>query len=128
MPATYQLQVTLRFAAAHKLRDYEGKCARVHGHNYRVQAEITGNTLDKAGLSMDYFDIKQHLKTHVDKLDHFYINDIPPFDTLNPTAENLAAWFYQQMQTSLTNAPVQLTAISLWESEDFCVRYSEPTP
>lgn len=125
MTTTYQLQVTMRFAAAHKLRDYVGKCARVHGHNYRVEAEIQGNKLDKAGIAIDYFDVKAKLKEHVDKLDHYYINDIPPFDTINPTAENIAAWFYQQLTESMADEPVKVTAIKLWESDDFSVRYSE---
>ena len=124
---TYALNVTLDFSAAHCLRGYEGKCSRVHGHNYRVQAEIASSELNTLGIAIDYFDVKRLLSSLVKQLDHYNINDIPPFDTINPTAENIAQWFFQQLKHNLHNhpEPVRLTAVTLWESDDFSVRYSE---
>lgn len=124
---TYTLTVATDFSAAHALRDYPGKCARTHGHNYRVQAEIQTHNLDKLGISIDYFKVKQIIKSLAQVLDHYNINTIKPFDTINPTAENIAAWFFDQLNTKLQKqqSPVQLIAVTLWESEDFSVRYSE---
>lgn len=127
--SNYTLNVSLDFSAAHSLRGYVGKCARVHGHNYRVQAEITTQTLNDIGIAVDYFDLKQAMKQLVDQLDHYTINDIPPFDTINPTAENIAKWFYHRLKQALVSNPKTsagtLTAVTLWENQDFSVRYSE---
>ena len=72
---TYTLNVSMAFSAAHSLRGYQGKCARIHGHNYRVKAEIETNQLDDIGLGIDYYDVKQIMQRFIDLLDHYYIND-----------------------------------------------------
>jgi 6-pyruvoyltetrahydropterin/6-carboxytetrahydropterin synthase len=82
--------------------------------------------LDKAGLAIDYFDVKDVMDETIQKLDHFNVNDIPPFDEINPSAENMACWFFQELKNNFRNPLINLHAVTLWEDEDFCVRYTEP--
>ena len=127
--ATYTLNISMGFPAAHSLRGYEGKCARIHGHNYRVMAEIQTEKLNEIGLAVDYFDVKQVMRPIIEQIDHYYINEVRPFDTINPTAENIAKWFYGKLKTGLASTAAttaaDLQAITLWEGENFSVRYCE---
>lgn len=123
--ATYLLKVLIEFSAAHDLRGYIGDCARLHGHNWKIEAEIKTSGVNEIGIAVDFKEIKSLMKEISDKLDHRYLNEIPPFDIINPTAENLAAWFYQQLAPLINNNSRQLKAISLWETERASVRYSE---
>lgn len=85
----YEITVEHSFAAGHYLRNYTGKCANPHGHNYRVCATLRGAELDKAGLLLDFKDLKAVMKRLIDRLDHQMLNEIEPFTQLNPSAENL---------------------------------------
>src|ERR1700756_5740591 len=78
------------FAAGHYLRNYKGKCEKPHGHNYKIRATLSGTELDKAGLLLDFKDLKDVMKHVVDRLDHQMINDVEPFTELNPSAEKMA--------------------------------------
>ncbi len=121
----YTLKVITGFAAAHTLRDYPGDCRRMHGHNWKVEVEVVASALDELGMGVDFKSIKREAKAQADLLDHSYINEIEPFDRLNPTAENLAAWFHQGMSERLNNERVRVSAVTLWETETACVRYTE---
>src|ERR1700683_4088970 len=88
----YEVSVDETFAAAHQLRDYGGKCEDLHGHNYKVRVVVTGEKLDDTGLLCDFVDLKHALRTVIRSLDHKYLNELPPFDKLNPSAENIA-WY-----------------------------------
>ena len=87
----YTLKVLTDFSSAHTLRDYPGECSRLHGHNWKLEVEVTGRELDKIGMVLDFKTIRKHAKEVIADLDHHYLNDIQPFDTINPTAENIAA-------------------------------------
>ena len=97
----YEVIVEQPFSAAHYLKDYPGKCANVHGHNYRVQITIEGETLDSLGMLVEFEVIKKALAPWIDKFDHGFLNEVPPFDKLNPTAENLAKFFYDESEKAL---------------------------
>ncbi len=97
----YEVIVEQPFSAAHYLKDYPGKCANVHGHNYRVQITIEGETLDSLGMLVEFEVIKKALAPWIDKFDHGFLNEVPPFDKLNPTAENLAKFFYDETEKAL---------------------------
>jgi 6-pyruvoyltetrahydropterin/6-carboxytetrahydropterin synthase len=125
MPACYTLKVITGFASAHSLRGYPGECRRLHGHNWKVEVEVSASGLDELGMGIDFKDIKQAAREIAGRLDHQYLNDIEPFDTLNPTAENLAAWFFRELSQRLDNERVRVVAVTLWETERACVRYSE---
>jgi 6-pyruvoyltetrahydropterin/6-carboxytetrahydropterin synthase len=125
MASKYLLKIVTDFASAHTLRDYPGQCSRMHGHNWKVEAEVEATKLDDIGMGIDFKAIKQQTKIITDQLDHRYLNDIPPFDTINPTAENIAAWIYSELSQALNGPDISVKAITLWETERACVRYSE---
>ena len=125
MSARYTLKVVSDFASAHTLRDYPGACSRMHGHNWKVEAEVIATQLDTVGMGIDFKKIKLAVKVLTDQLDHRYLNEIEPFDSINPTAENIAAWLYQGLSKELNNEHIQVSALTLWETERACVRYTE---
>jgi len=127
MAGLYTLKVVLDFASAHSLRDYPGNCSRLHGHNWKLETEVTASKLDNVGMALDFKVIKQAAREVTDKLDHHYLNEIPPFDEINPTAENIAAYIFQELVTILNNDRVKVSAVTIWETERACVRYSEST-
>jgi 6-pyruvoyltetrahydropterin/6-carboxytetrahydropterin synthase len=106
------------FAAGHALRNYKGKCENVHGHNYRVRVTIAGEQLDATGLLVDFLDVKRVMGAAIDYLDHRFINDLAPFDEINPSAENIAKYFYDRMNDGLKNeVPVRISEIRVWETD-----------
>jgi len=125
MGARYTLKVVSDFASAHTLRDYPGACSRMHGHNWKVEAEVLATELDNVGMGIDFKAIKAAVKELTDILDHRYLNEVAPFDMLNPTAENIAAWLYKGLGETLNTDTLQVSAITLWETERACVRYTE---
>jgi 6-pyruvoyltetrahydropterin/6-carboxytetrahydropterin synthase len=123
MAALYTLKIVTDFAAAHTLRDYPGACSRMHGHNWKVEVEVQATQLDNVGMGIDFKQIKQATRKVADELDHYYLNDIPPFDRVNPTAENIASYLYQAVSELINNERVKVSAVTLWETERACVRY-----
>ena len=114
----FEVSVEQTFAAGHALRNYKGKCENVHGHNYRVRISIQGDQLDSSGLLVDFLDVKQLIAGVVDYLDHQFINDLPPFDELNPSAENIAKYFYDRVSGGLQNhVPVRVSEVRIWETD-----------
>src|SRR5512138_932351 len=93
----FEVTVEEKFAAGHALRNYHGRCENVHGHNYRVQVTLAGEVLDAAGLLLDFAEIKKVMHAVVDRMDHQFLNDVPPFDTLNPSAENMAKYICEEI-------------------------------
>jgi 6-pyruvoyltetrahydropterin/6-carboxytetrahydropterin synthase len=112
----FEVSVEETFAAGHALRGYRGKCENVHGHNYRVQLTMEGAELDAIGLLVDFVEVKKLIHGVVAYLDHRFINDLPPFDILNPSAENLAKYFYDQVSANLA-PPVRLRQVKIWETD-----------
>ncbi|MEN8801201.1 MAG: 6-carboxytetrahydropterin synthase QueD [Thiogranum sp.] len=125
MAARYTLKILTDFASAHTLRDYPGACARMHGHNWKVEVEVAASELDAMGMGVDFRVIKQAARDVAERLDHRYLNDLEPFTRLNPTAENIAAYFYQELSAQLSNDRIRVHAVTLWETERACVRYVE---
>jgi 6-pyruvoyltetrahydropterin/6-carboxytetrahydropterin synthase len=124
----YEVQKSAEFSAAHTLRDYEGPCARNHGHNYRVEVVVRGEKLDPQRLLIDFADLDRILAPLVARLDHQNLNEIAPFDRVNPTAEAIAEWFYRGLVEPVTKATggrARLGAVRLWETPDSWVVYSE---
>ena len=114
----YEISVDESFAAAHNLRDYHGKCEDLHGHNYKVRVILAGKELDRTGLLYDFVHLKQVIQEVIRSLDHKYLNELPPFDTLNPSAENIAEYFYQEMTQSLgAGVPVRIREVRVWETD-----------
>src|SRR3569832_641710 len=125
MAARYTLKVITDFAAAHLLRDYPGECSRLHGHNWKVEVEVVATALDEVGMGLDFKAITRAAKEVIATLDHRHLNATPPFDEINPTAENIAAHNYAELSRMLNGARTRVGAVTLWETERACVRYSE---
>jgi 6-pyruvoyltetrahydropterin/6-carboxytetrahydropterin synthase len=115
----FEVAVEQSFASAHALRNYKGRCENVHGHNWKVRVVIEGEKLDQTGMLVDFLDVKSLLGEILDRIDHQFLNEIPPFDSINPSAENIAEYFYQQLTGRLaeTPVPVRLREVKIWETE-----------
>lgn len=125
MSPRYTLKIITDFAASHLLRDYPGDCCRLHGHNWKVEVEVSSDQLDELGMVIDFKVIKYETQQIIQQLDHRYLNEIPPFDRINPTAENMAAFIYRGLTERLSQPHISIEAITLWETERASVRYSE---
>jgi 6-pyruvoyltetrahydropterin/6-carboxytetrahydropterin synthase len=125
MSATYTLKILADFASAHTLREYPGACSRMHGHNWKLEVEVTATALNEVGMGMDFKTIKTATRELAATLDHRYLNDIPPFDTINPTAENIAQYFYQELSKTVNIDTAKVSAVTLWETDRACVKYTE---
>ncbi|MGH9509622.1 MAG: 6-carboxytetrahydropterin synthase QueD [Terriglobales bacterium] len=124
----FEVTVERSFAAGHYLRNYKGKCEKPHGHNYKVKVTLQGRDLDAAGLLLDFKDLKDVVRTMIERLDHQMLNELEPFNTLNPSAENLARYFYQHAGTRLgmiTDGRVRVKDVTVWETEDAAATYFE---
>ncbi|HTS77039.1 MAG TPA: 6-carboxytetrahydropterin synthase QueD [Bryobacteraceae bacterium] len=112
------MSVEQTFAAGHALRNYKGKCENVHGHNFKVQVVIEGEKLDETGLLVDFIDVKNAMRAIIDRLDHVFLNDIEPFTIKNPSAENIAEYFFTEMSQSLkTTVPIRIREVKIWETD-----------
>ena len=122
----FEITVQAGFSSGHYLREYYGKCENPHGHNYRVLVTLSGEELEPNGLLLDFKLLKQVLKPTVEYLDHRMINDLEPFTTLNPSAENLAKYFYDQTAQTLhdmTAGRVRVKDCTLYETDTSFARY-----
>jgi len=124
----FEVTVEDSFAAGHYLRNYKGKCENPHGHNYKVRVTLQGRELDHAGLLLDFKDLKTVMKPTIDRLDHQMMNDIEPFKTLNPSAENLAKYFFDETNSRLktaTSGRVSVKVVTIWETDTTTATYFE---
>jgi 6-pyruvoyltetrahydropterin/6-carboxytetrahydropterin synthase len=123
----FELTIICDFEAAHRLPEYPGKCCRLHGHNWKVEVTITGKQLDKLGMLVDFKDLKQEVNRVINTLDHYYLNEVEPFQNINPTAENIAKYIYEEVSKSpaLNNTfrKIQVTLVKVWESPHSAAAY-----
>jgi len=121
----YELKVVTHFAAAHQLRDYDGACERLHGHNWKVEVFVTGPALRDDGLLMDFKDIKQATQRVLERLDHRLLNEIEPFGSVNPSSENIARHIFDALSVELNQGDVKVSQVTAWESETACATYKD---
>jgi len=121
----FQVSVEETFSAGHALRGYKGKCENVHGHNYRVRVTLEGPQLDSIGLLVDFTRLKQIIREIMARLDHQFVNDLEPFKTVNPSAENMAKYFYDEVARGLDGLPpgARITDVILWETDTSRAQY-----
>ena len=119
----YEIAVESHFDAAHFLRGYQGKCEALHGHRFRVVARISAAGLDDAGMAYDFIELRKHLNDILDKFDHTCLNDVPPFDEINPSSEHLATTIYNELKKKLALPPVSISSVEVWESPQSCATY-----
>ena len=120
----YRLVVEKYFSSAHRLRDYEGKCEILHGHNYRVNLSLEGEELNSIGLLIDFKEVKALLDKLLGELDHRLLNEHPYFQKENPSAENIARFLYQQVSKNLPSG-VKVSEVRVWESDGCGASYLE---
>jgi len=120
----FELTVQGEFAAAHALRDYQGPCERLHGHNYTVQIVVAGEELDERGLLVDFGELKQALNAVLDRLDHQNLNDLEAFAELSPTSEVLARYIYDELAPAIASLGATLARVTVWETSRASATYS----
>ncbi|MDD2252009.1 MAG: 6-carboxytetrahydropterin synthase QueD [Dehalococcoidales bacterium] len=121
----YLVNVERHFDAAHYLRGYQGKCENLHGHRYRVVARLKAFSNQNAGMAYDFTILKKQLAGILERFDHRCLNEVPPFDEINPSAENIARTIYFELKDQLGKLPegMHVDAITVWESPESWVEY-----
>jgi 6-pyruvoyltetrahydropterin/6-carboxytetrahydropterin synthase len=122
----FVVSVQAHYDSAHFLRNYHGKCEKMHGHRYVVELALTAHELDEAGIAYDFVIVKKHLRDLAERLDHENLNELPPFDTVEPSAENQARYFYDEMKRLLpANMGEAVLYVKVWETPTQFALYSE---
>jgi 6-pyruvoyltetrahydropterin/6-carboxytetrahydropterin synthase len=121
----FEVTVDETFSSGHALRGYKGKCENVHGHNYKVRVTLEGPQLDSVGLLYDFTHLKRVIREIVGGVDHKFLNDMAPFDVINPSAENLAKYFYDETTRQMNAMPegARVTSITIWETDTTSATY-----
>ncbi|MGH9374571.1 MAG: 6-carboxytetrahydropterin synthase QueD [Terriglobia bacterium] len=119
----FEVSVEYSFSAGHALRQYKGKCENIHGHNYKVRVTVEGEKLNRAGLLVDFSELKANLRALIDRLDHQFLNDLKPFDEVNPSAENLAQYISDGMGSRLQGPDMRLRSVTVWETDSSSATY-----
>ena len=117
----YEVKVQQHFDAAHYLRGYQGKCENLHGHRFQVGVSVKAEKLDQIGLAYDFVELKHHLQEVLKRFDHTCLNEVPPFNEINPSSENIALTVYNQLQSRLKG--VTISSVQVCESPECCVTY-----
>jgi 6-pyruvoyltetrahydropterin/6-carboxytetrahydropterin synthase len=120
----YTLSIQKEISAAHQLRNYEGPCARVHGHNWKIRVDVLAGRLDQVGIAIDFTEIEDLLWRVIGPFDHSNFNDIAPFNEINPTAENISRFVYRKMAELLPEG-ITMKSVQLWETDLYRVSYEE---
>lgn len=122
----WRLRVSSDFSSSHQLRHYEGKCENMHGHNFTVEVDVVGESLDqRLGILMDFKALKRLLKEVTDELDHRHLNDLSDFAEQNPSSELLARFVFRRMKDLLAPYPVRLAEVMVSEKASSRAYYSE---
>jgi len=125
----FEVRVEETFSSGHALRGYQGKCENVHGHNYRVRLTLAGPKLNDIGLLVDFTELKRVLRQIISGIDHQFLNDLDAFQKVNPSAENLARYFYEETRRGLSGLPEDagITEVIVWETDTSSAIY-RPDP
>ncbi|MFH0935811.1 MAG: 6-carboxytetrahydropterin synthase QueD [Candidatus Omnitrophota bacterium] len=115
----YSVKIEAHFSSAHYLKGYKGKCEGMHGHNWKVEAVVERKFPDKAGMVIDFHELKDKLNKIIEKLDHKCLNDLAYFKKVNPTSENIAQYIYANLKVP------GLKTITVWESHNSSASYYE---
>jgi 6-pyruvoyltetrahydropterin/6-carboxytetrahydropterin synthase len=119
----FELKVVTNFAAAHQLKMVAKKCENLHGHNWKVEVCVAGETLNDAGVLVDFGEIKKHLSKVIAMLDHKFLNELEFFHDGNPSSENIAMYIAKALRTAINDDSIKVTRVTTWESEDSCATY-----
>ena len=119
----YRLSVESEFSSAHSLRGYDGKCATVHGHNWRVRLTARTELLDELGMGIDFGSLSRYLNRAIEDYDHADLNKVPPFDRINPSAENISRVIFDNVDGMLPEG-LEVESVEVWESDNYKVTYN----
>ncbi len=119
----YELTVIRQFSAAHQLREFRGNCERLHGHNWKVEISLTGEELNDAGLLIDFKEVKEATDRTLEELDHSFLNELPHFRDQNPSSENIAAYIFEKLSSTLNSNQIKVTKVTAWESDSARASY-----
>ncbi len=119
----FELKVVTNFAAAHQLKMVAKKCENLHGHNWKVEVCVAGETLNDAGVLVDFGEIKKHLSKVIAMLDHKFLNELEFFRDRNPSSENIAMYIAKTLRAAINDDSIKVTRVTTWESEDSCATY-----
>ena len=122
----FELKIITHFAAAHQLRDFNGPCENLHGHNWKIEVYVASDVLNETGLVIDFAVIKEKTRAIIEELDHKFLNDLSPFKDCNPSSENIAKYIAERLSSGLNNTLLQVTRVAAWESEAACATYYLP--
>jgi 6-pyruvoyltetrahydropterin/6-carboxytetrahydropterin synthase len=121
----FELMIETQFASAHQLRGYKGACENLHGHNWKVQIFVLAERLNEIDIAIDFHELKKLTEEVITPLDHGFLNDIFPFTEKNPSSENIAKWIFDSLRKKLDNEDINLSAVTVWESETASATYFE---
>jgi len=128
----YELQIITQFAAAHQLRNFRGKCEKLHGHNWRIDVFVEGEKLNDAGLLIDFKEVKDAKEVKdtttsiLEELDHSFLNELPQFKDQNPSSENIAAYIFTRLSNELNDTNIKVSKVTAWESDSANSSYIGP--
>jgi len=121
----YEVKINTTFSAAHQLRGYDGKYENLHGHNWGATVFVEAKELDAIGVGIDFVLLKKKVEAILSKLDYQNINEIPPFDKQNPSAENIARWVFKELSADIDSETVKVKRVEIREMEDCGAAYYE---
>ncbi len=121
----YELKVISQFAAAHQLREFEGGCEKLHGHNWKIEVYICGEKLGNDGLLVDFRVVKAATRKALGGLDHKFLNELDPFKSVNPSSENIARLIFKILSDEINTESVKVSKVTAWESDSACATYLE---
>ena len=119
----FELRVRTHFAAAHQLTMVGSKCENLHGHNWKVEVYVTGERLNKAGVLVDFGEIKRLVRGIMQELDHRFLNELKAFHNNAPSSENIAQFIAKELQHKIDDSSVRVSRVTAWESDDASATY-----
>ena len=119
----YELKVITNFSAAHQLKEFEGACEDLHGHNWKIEVCVTSGSLNEAGVVIDFRTLKKYMSQIMETLDHKFLNELDPFKDQNPSSENIARHVAEQLAILLEDPEIKVSRVTAWESETACATY-----
>ena len=120
----FEVTIITQFAAAHQLRDFGSECENLHGHNWKIEVTLAGDTLNDIGLLIDFKEVKKATQRLLKEIDHSFLNELDYFKSRNPSSENIAVYLFEKLSSELNNPSVRVTRVTAWESETACASYA----
>jgi len=122
----YELRIISHLAAAHQLRDFQGQCENLHGHNWKIEVFVTGKEVEENGILIDFKEVKKATERVIQELDHRFLNELEHFKSVNPSSENIARFIFDSLTQSLTDDRLTVSKVTAWESDSAGASYMAP--